>query len=74
MEDFCNTINYFGLIDFFFFFSLGPPPRQMEVARLWVEMELQLLARATATATAMQDLRQSVTYTTAPVRITKPDP
>ena len=46
-----------------FFFFLGPYPQHMEVARLGVELELQLPVYTTATE--MPDLSWIVIYTTA---------
>ena len=52
-----------GVLNFFFFWFLGPYLRHNEVPRLGVEFELQLSAYATLTAT--WDPSVSVTYTTA---------
>ena len=44
------STNYLFIYFYFYFGSLGPHPRHMEVPRLGTEWELQPLAYATATA------------------------
>ena len=59
-----NSSSHIFIFTFYFYFLiLGLHPWHTEIPRLGVELELQLPAYIAATAT--QDLRLSVTYTTA---------